>query len=208
MNGNPHIRQCCSSDCQFRYPVTNNDRNFSVCPKCGNPTDYIIDIPNPRVEKADPVSDCKIAFLLDNLRSVFNVGSIFRSADGTGIVSHLYLCGTTPTPLHPKMAKTALGAENEINWSYHRNGFNLAQQLIEQGNKLVALEITESSVQLKYFLQRKITSNMIFIVGNELTGIDPEILAIAQEHIHLPMHGVKESLNVAIAASILCYSLA
>ena len=203
----PHIRQCTNPDCEFRFPVAEFDKYFKTCPKCKASTIFICNVTqySPSITTTPP--DIRVSLLLDNLRSVFNVGSIFRSADGCGIVEQLYLSGTSPTPDHPKMAKTALGAEKVIPWSYHPNGLILAKQLIKSGKTLVALELTEHSVQLRVFLENKATENVVFIVGNEITGIDPMILEIAHHHIHLPMYGIKESLNVAIAASIICYSL-
>jgi len=211
MNDKPkvtkHIRQCNNAACSFRFPVIDYDKNFEVCPKCGHQTEKKLDFPIQKVHHQNLLPEIRISFILDNLRSVFNVGSIFRSADGCGIVKHLYLCGTTPTPDHPKMAKTALGAEKVIPWSYHPNGFILAQQLLLQENKLTALEMTDHSIPFRNYSGMDAPLDVTFIVGNEVTGIDPEILNLVTTHVHLPMHGVKESLNVAIAASILCYTL-
>ena len=201
----PHIRQCPNTACSFRYPVTEFDRQIDRCPKCGAITEFIIEITNRGFTKNDKRPTNKVSFLLDNLRSVFNVGSIFRSADGCGIVDHLYLCGTTPTPEHKKMAKTSLGAEKIIPWSYHLNAFRLTEHLARSGKTLVALEMTEKSIPVRTFMNEIDTNGNIFIVGNEVTGVDPEILSLVEYHIHIPMHGMKESLNVAIAASILCY---
>ena len=204
----PHIRECTNQACAFRFPVTEFDKNFQFCPKCKSDTQKVCEFPHIDISKKqkDGPPDIRISFVLDNLRSVFNVGSIFRSSDGCGIVKHLYLCGTTPTPEHPKLPKTALGAEQTIHWSYHPNGLHLVQKLIKEGNKLVALELTETSTALSEFVPANEQDELIFVVGNEVVGVDPEILAIIPQHVHLPMHGIKESLNVAIAASILCYN--
>ena len=204
----PHIRQCSNPACGFRFPVTEFDKNFEICPKCKSQTIFICEVPQFVREKNNIRPEARISLILDNLRSVFNVGSIFRSADGCGVVVRLYLCGTTPTPDHPKMAKTALGAENSVPWSYHLNGLKLANKLVSKGKKLIALEMTPDSQPIKTFLSSmEPGENLVFVVGNEVVGVDPEILALASEHTHLPMHGIKESLNVAIAASIFCYSI-
>lgn len=202
----PHIRQCPNVECGFRYPVTEFDRHIDRCPKCGSTTEFIMPIPNNGATRNDSRPLIRLSFLLDNLRSVFNVGSIFRSADGCGIVDHLYLCGTTPTPDHIKMAKTSLGAEKAVAWSYHLNALRLVEKLAQSGKTLVSLEMTARSIPFRNFIQESNIDDVIFIVGNEVTGVDPAILTLAGNHIHIPMHGMKESLNVAIAASILCYA--
>lgn len=204
----PHIRQCSNPACEFRFPVNEFDKNFEICPNCKNKTTFICEVPQFVRENNNTRPNVRISLILDNLRSVFNVGSIFRSADGCGVVDKLYLCGTTPTPDHPKMAKTALGAENSVPWSYHLNGLNLANKLVAKGKKLIALEMTPDSQPIKNFLcSMEPGENLVFVVGNEVVGVDPDILALASHHIHLPMYGIKESLNVAIAASIFCYSI-
>src|SRR5205823_4589047 len=128
------IRQCMRTACRFRFPVTGEDRIGSHCPLCGAPTQIMseqrlppetrtgVALPKPQplaVPKPQP-----LAVLLDNVRSTFNVGSIFRTADGAG-VEQIYLCGITPTPRHPKVGKTALGAEQVIAWSHHHNALDL-----------------------------------------------------------------------------------
>lgn len=203
----PHMRQCVNDTCAFRFPVTEFDKNYTTCPKCGALTQKRVEFTKQTIEHQDLIPERRISLVLDNLRSVFNVGSIFRSSDGCGIVEHLYLCGTTPTPAHPKMAKTALGAEKVIPWSYHPNGYFLTQELLKMNKVLTALEMTATSISLHSFKNNNHAKEIVFIVGNEVTGIDPEILLIVPEAVHLPMQGIKESLNVAIAASILCYSL-
>lgn len=206
-NNLPHIRECTNPACVFRFPVTTFDKGFERCPNCGESTKFIIAFPEHPITTQCPLPDVRISLLLDNLRSVFNVGSIFRSADGCGIVEHLYLCGTTPTPKHPKMAKTSLGAEKAVPWSYHRNPLHLAQQLQSSSVSLIALEMTNASKPFRSYIQKSNPHNSVFIFGNEVVGIDPELLEIADDHLHLPMHGIKESLNVAVAASIVCYSV-
>jgi tRNA G18 (ribose-2'-O)-methylase SpoU len=203
-----HIRECANPACRFRFPVTGFDKNFRHCPKCGEETVAVLSFIQTAEATSNQKPERRITLVLDNLRSVFNAGSIFRSADGCGIVEHIYLCGTTPTPEHPKMGKTALGAERSIPWSYHLNNIALMQTLIETNHHVLALERTESSIELRDFLQSPwAKEKLTIVVGNEVTGVDPAILSLAKQHIHLPMHGIKESLNVAIAASIVCYSL-
>ncbi len=145
-------------------------------------------------------------FLLDNVRSVFNVGSIFRSADGAG-VSHLYLGGITPSPGHKAMRKTALGAEEQIAWSVHRNGVQIAEELAGAGHTLWALEWTRESVDLFEAAEARGSGKLVVVLGNEVTGVDPGILSVCEQVVHIPMRGNKVSLNVATAMGIAAYAL-
>jgi tRNA G18 (ribose-2'-O)-methylase SpoU len=203
----PYIRECENSECGFRYPVTEITGKEHICPACHGPTKIITQYPQHPKQTPTPIARQKISLLLDNVRSVFNVGSIFRSADGCGLVEHMYLRGITPTPDHKKMVKTSLGAEKNISWSYHRNAESLAKNLFSEGCPLIALEATQRSVPLSQFPTDQFSKTRIFMVGNEVAGIDPALLALAEAQVHLPMHGIKESLNVAVATSVLLYSL-
>jgi tRNA G18 (ribose-2'-O)-methylase SpoU len=203
----PYIRECENHKCRFRYPVTEITGKEDVCPACHGSTTIIVQYPQHPKQTPTPIARPKFSLLLDNIRSVFNVGSIFRSADGCGLVEHMYLCGITPTPDHNKMAKTSLGAEKNISWSYYLNAVVLAEKLIADGFHLLALEATQQSVPLSEFGNTTMYNPWVLMVGNEVAGLDPALLELAESQIHLPMHGIKESLNVAIAASILLYSL-
>jgi tRNA G18 (ribose-2'-O)-methylase SpoU len=139
------------------------------------------------------------AALLDNVRSTFNVGSIFRSADGAGL-HHLYLCGVTPTPAHPKLAKTALGAERTVSYSHHKNAIELGQRLYDYNHTLWALETTASALSI--FDVEPPPLPFVLVVGSEVVGVDPDLLKLCQRCISIPMVGRKQSLNVATAFGI------
>jgi tRNA G18 (ribose-2'-O)-methylase SpoU len=142
-----------------------------------------------------------IEVLLDNLRSAFNVGSIFRTADGIGI-RKVYCCGITPSPDNPKVKKTALGAELELTWEYHQNGFHTVDKLRTEGKSIWTLEERPGS-EILYNIQPPIDySEVVLVVGNELFGIDPAIIDISDKVITIPMVGTKKSYNVAIAFGI------
>ncbi|NPV76937.1 MAG: RNA methyltransferase [Anaerolineae bacterium] len=147
-----------------------------------------------------------IEVLLDNIRSAFNVGSIFRTADGAAI-NHIHLCGITPTPDHPKVSKTALGAECLVAWTQHWDGVEAARELKEKGYALVALESAEDSRSLFEISSLPGTPLTVLVLGNEVTGVDPGILELCNQKIHIPMQGSKRSLNVAIAFGIAAYHL-
>ena len=128
-----------------------------------------------------------------------------RTADGAG-VGHLYCCGITPPPDHPKIAKTALGAEKSVGWTKYGNGLETAVSLKERGYQLLALECTPDAILLPD-VQIEGEQLIVLVVGNEIAGIDPGILAICDSTIMLPMQGVKNSLNVASAFAVAAYGL-
>ena len=145
------------------------------------------------------------AVLLDNIRSAWNVGSILRSADGLGI-DPVYLCGITSTPENEAVRKTSLGAEDHLTWSYHKDAVRLATELKTNGWRIIALEEGKGSKPLSTDTVR-IQGKWVLILGNEVTGVDPDLLALSDEILSIPMRGKKRSLNVAIAFSIAAFTL-
>lgn len=144
-----------------------------------------------------------ITLVLDNLRSVFNVGAIFRTSECLGL-RELILCGITPTPDHPNMNKTAMNSCVLVKWSYHPSTIGALASLKQQGYRLYALEtaIKASSVfNISYDLP------LALVLGNEALGIDPRALSIADEVISLPVNGWKNSLNVSIAMAVTTYQI-
>ncbi|MFA6609149.1 MAG: TrmH family RNA methyltransferase, partial [Candidatus Paceibacterota bacterium] len=152
----------------------------------------------------------KIA-VLDNLRSVYNVGSIFRTANAVGI-EKIYLCGTTPTPLDKKgirrsdFAKVALGAEDTVAWEYFENTFECVKKLKKEGYYTLAIEQADNSVDYKD-VDIKGKENVAFIIGNEVDGITKDVLEISNVTVEIPMIGTKESLNVTIAFGVAVYRI-
>lgn len=143
----------------------------------------------------------EIVVILDNIRSVLNVGAILRTCDGAGI-KDVCLCGVTPTVEHKKMAKTALGAEQFVRTTYYRNSVDAATNYKAQGYTLISVEQTNKSE-----LYSDITYNgkVCLIFGNEITGVSPELLKLSDKIVELPMRGQKNSLNVATTAGIILY---
>src|SRR5690606_4957208 len=143
-------RRCTAAGCGLRFPVPEDSPLGASCPLCKAPTERV-DEPyathgvtpggepeaSPELPGAGP--RLRVEALLDNIRSLRNVGSMFRTADGAGL-AHLYLGGVTPTPEHPKLAKTALGAERAVPWSRHLDAFVAAAELRASGRRLWALE--------------------------------------------------------------------
>lgn len=200
------MRQCSNKTCRFRFPVLVDADLGESCPYCGAETTAATP---PFINQSPPLLPAPdtpdLAILVDNVRSIYNVGSFFRTANGAGGITHLYLCGITPTPDNPKVAKTALGAEDTVAWSYHKNGWETAVSLQQQGYDLWALEGTAEAKSLLTTQASKIPT--ILIVGNELSGIDPAILEICDKVLAIPMQGRKSSLNVASAFAVALYWL-
>ena len=148
-----------------------------------------------------------MAVLLDNIRSAWNVGSILRSADGFGL-SHAYLCGITPTADNEAVTKTSLGAEDSVPWSYHRDAVKLVRGLKTEGWRVYGLEEDVRALDISHVesvIDR--VQRMVLIIGNEVTGVDPELLDLCDRVFYIPMRGEKRSFNVAIAFSIAAYAL-
>jgi len=148
----------------------------------------------------------RVAALLDNVRSAWNAGSILRSADGFGF-THVYLCGITPTGDNEAVVKTSLGAEDSVPWSYHKDAVKLVKGLKAEGWKVYALEEDPRSLPISQFTNSRLPEPAVLIVGNEVTGVDPELLDLCDKIFYIPMLGEKKSFNVAIAFGIAAYAL-
>jgi tRNA G18 (ribose-2'-O)-methylase SpoU len=154
------------------------------------------------------------AVLLDNIRSAWNVGSILRSADGFGF-TQAFLCGITSTPENEAVTKTSLGAEDSVPWSYHKDAVKLVNDLKGKGWRIYGLEedrrgipiARASSAGFDALASKPSALREVLIVGNEITGVDPELLDLCDEIVHIPMRGEKKSFNVAIAFGIAAYAL-
>lgn len=147
----------------------------------------------------------KLIIILDNVRSAFNVGSIFRTADAAGNVE-IYLCGITPTPENTKVFKTSLGSEKNVKWHYFNNTKEAIKKLKEKGVPIYSVELTQNSKHFQKFDYFKNQTKQIGLVfGHELNGVSQPILDMSDSCIYIPMKGIKESLNVGITASVLIF---
>ena len=200
------FRQCTWEECRFRFPVQVGTVRANRCPSCGSDT-HQVGVPVKGVDSQDP-GWIRPTFeaLLDNIRSIHNVGSMFRTADGAGL-AHLHLCGMTATPAHPKLSKAALGAQVKVSWSHSPIGLETAVSLKEQGYRLWAIEAAENAQPFFAADPALPHSRVIVVVGNENAGVDPGILRICDRVFNLPMYGFKKSLNVAVAFGIVAYHL-
>jgi 23S rRNA (guanosine2251-2'-O)-methyltransferase len=146
----------------------------------------------------------KLRVILHNIRSAYNVGSIFRTADAVG-VEKIYLTGYTPNPSKDKkIEKTALGAEKYVSWKSYRNLNYLLKKLKKEKFKIVALEQSEKSIPYYKF---KPQFDLVLILGNEVRGLNKKILEKCDYILEIPMFGKKESLNVAVSFGIVAYYL-
>ena len=144
-----------------------------------------------------------VAVLLDNVRSMYNVGAFFRTADAAR-VEKLYLCGITAQPPKRAITKTALGSEQTVPWEHTWDPVEAANRLRARGYQIAAVETSLHSVDL-FDWQPAFPLCMIF--GHEVEGIRPELLAAADKHVRIPMLGAKHSLNVATAGGVVIYEL-
>ncbi len=147
---------------------------------------------------SSPEEKLPLVFVLDNIRSAFNVGSIFRTAECLG-AEKIYLCGYTPTPTQWKVEKTAMGTQEHIAWEEAPKLIDCLNELREKGYRIVALETTSHAVDLYEPFD---TSATAFILGNERFGLDPEIIKYLDEVRIIPLRGRKNSLNVGVTAAI------
>ena len=209
------FRACRSSACALRYPAAANEPRAALCPRCGASTSIVATVEAPTINETvsapTPAKSPRprVEALLDNVRSLYNVGSIFRTADGAGIHS-LHLCGITATPENPKVAKTALGAETAVAWRYHADAVATVTALQQQGYRIIVLETGPAAVpifSLPHTMAEAAARPWLLVVGNEVAGIDPGVLALADVRAAIPMAGQKRSLNVATAFGIAAYAL-
>ena len=141
--------------------------------------------------------------LAHNVRSLWNVGSFFRTCDAFA-VEKIYLTGYTGQPPRKEITKTALGAEETVPWEHAEDPLDVVKALKKDGWSIVALELTETAVDLTSFTPGQ---KICLVVGHELSGVPEEILGLADAVIKIPMLGKKESLNVAVAAGIALHYL-
>lgn len=201
--------RCCDPACGLRFPVTPLDPFAGNCPRCRGPVLLMAQrAAGPPVTPLTPRQGPPFHLVLDNWRSCFNVGSAFRSADGLGACT-LHLCGITPTPdAQLKIGKTALGAEANVPWRYHADAVAAVTALKNTGAGVWVLEATGDALPLNHGPDLESARPVVLVAGNEVAGVDPGILELADGVVALPMRGIKRSLNVAIALSIAAYWMA
>jgi tRNA G18 (ribose-2'-O)-methylase SpoU len=192
--------ECDNPNCRLRFPGYDDYPRTKRCPLCRSSIHSAVNVTPGSDTKSGASSQesWTVEALLDNIRSTWNVGSMFRTADGIG-VRKMYLCGITPTPNNPKIGKTALGAELMIPWERFNNGVQLTCTLKSRGYRLWALEDLPTADPLFEIVTDNIDEPTVLIVGNEVCGIDPGIIELCDKVVSIPMMGKKQSYNVAVA---------
>jgi 23S rRNA (guanosine2251-2'-O)-methyltransferase len=159
---------------------------------------------DPHTWRWPQMGPSSVVVLLEDIRSRWNVGSLFRTADGLGL-AHVFVCGITAVPGHPSIHDTALGAEEVVPWSYHPHAFEVLEHPAAAQLTWVALERTPGAADLG---QLQLAHGPVgLVVGNEPAGVSPELLRACQHVVEIPMQGIKNSLNVAVAAGIGLYAV-
>lgn len=155
------------------------------------------------VEEFKQTEKIPVVVVLDNIRSHHNVGSIFRTADAFGLEA-IYLCGYTPVPPHREIHKTALGATDAVNWKHFNTTTEAAEALKKEGFTLLSVEQTENKIELnKYPIVKGQKYALVF--GNEVDGVDQEIINQSDAVLEIPQVGTKHSLNISICAGIVMW---
>lgn len=166
----------------------------------------IAELTNCSVEEYRKVQKLPFRILLDNVRSMQNVGSILRTADAF-LIDKVIMTGITGTPPHKEISKSALGAEDSVAWSYAKDAVEECRKLKENGWTLCVLEQAHGSIDLMNF-KPEAGKKYLLVVGNEVSGVDQVIVDNADIILEIPMHGVKHSLNVAVSAGMAIWRMA
>ncbi len=151
------------------------------------------------------VTKTPIIVVLDNIRSLNNIGSVFRTSDAF-LVEKIYLCGITATPPHRDIHKTALGSTESVTWEYAEDTLNLLDQLRSEGVEIAAIEQAENSIALHDFVPKK-DKKIAIVLGNEVKGVQQEVVSNADYCIEIPQFGTKHSLNISVSYGVVLWDL-
>ncbi|MCH5230175.1 MAG: RNA methyltransferase [Muribaculaceae bacterium] len=165
----------------------------------------IFELTNCSVEEYREKEKLPVGVLLDNVRSMYNVGSVFRTSDAF-LISEVILCGITGTPPHAEISKTALGAEESVRWHYEKDAVEAVRKMKEDGWKICVLEQAHSSIRLQNFQPLK-DERYLLVAGNEVEGVSQEIVDLADIILEIDQYGVKHSLNVSVSVGIALWQL-
>lgn len=150
------------------------------------------------------VEKLPVVVILDSIRSSYNVGSIFRTSDGA-MIEKLVVCGYTPYPPKKEVLKTALGSQESVRWEYIENPVDAVKKYKEMGYKICALEQTDKSRE--HYSLAKSDFPLCLIIGNEITGVNQELIDLCDFSIEIPQYGIKQSLNVAVAYGVAIFEM-
>jgi 23S rRNA (guanosine2251-2'-O)-methyltransferase len=154
-------------------------------------------------EEAMQAPRTPLIIILDNIRSLNNIGSVFRTADAF-LIEKIYLCGITATPPHKDIHKTALGATDSVAWEYCEDAVELVQALTQQGVEVHAIEQAEGATYLNEY-SPTLGVKTAFVLGNEVKGVQQAVVEAAGKVIEIPQEGAKHSLNIAVTTGVVCW---
>ncbi len=155
------------------------------------------------VETYQQQNKIPVVILCDNIRSMHNVGSIFRTADAFSI-EKIYLCGITARPPHKEIRKTALGSTESVIWEYHKNATEILKALMAEGYTPIAIEQVDKSVSLESYAVES-DKKYVIILGNEVEGVQQELIDMCEIALEIPQSGTKHSLNVSVCSGIIMW---
>ena len=158
------------------------------------------------VDEFKQANKLPLAVILDEVRSLHNIGSVFRTSDAF-LVERIYLCGITATPPHPEMHKTALGAEDTVDWKYVKHTLEAVEELHNEGYTVLAIEQVEGSTMLDE-LELEPDKKYAIVMGNEVKGVQQEVIDACDGCIEIPQYGTKHSLNVSVTTGIVPWEFA
>lgn len=157
------------------------------------------------VETFKTVKKIPLIVVLDNIRSLNNIGSVFRTSDAF-IVEKIYLCGITATPPNKEIHKTALGATDSVDWEYVEDTFQLVQKLKKEGVHVASIEQADNATMLQDF-SVSINQTYAVVFGNEVKGVQQEVVSASNSCIEIPQYGTKHSLNISVSCGVVLWDL-
>ena len=165
----------------------------------------IFELTNCSVKQYKEKEKFPVAVMLDNVRSMYNVGAVFRTSDAF-LISEVILCGITGCPPHPEIAKTALGADESVKWRYCQDAVRMVKEMKKEGWLVCVLEQAHGSIPLQNF-KTSSAEKYLLVAGNEVEGVNQEIVDLADFILEIPQHGVKHSLNVSVSVGIALWQM-
>lgn len=157
------------------------------------------------IEEFKKATKTPIIVILDNIRSLNNIGSVFRTSDAF-LIEKIYLCGITAKPPHKDIHKTALGSTDSVDWEYVEDIMGLVDKLKTNEVKIVSIEQAENSMELQNFIPNK-QEKLAVIFGNEVKGIQQEVVNVSDHCIEIPQYGTKHSLNISVSCGVVLWDL-
>ena len=164
-----------------------------------------IELQRKTVDEFKKSEKLPFSVVLDNIRSLNNIGSVFRTSDAF-LIEHIYLCGITAPPPNKEIHKTALGATESVDWSYHETTEAVILQLQQEGYTIVSVEQVENSISLPDFKIEK-GKKCAFIFGHEVKGVQQKIVDMSDFCVEIPQYGTKHSLNISVSAGVVLWEM-